>query len=188
MGMAFHTYPLERADALEDPSRYRYCSREELVDAVDPDRTDVVADLGSGTGFYTDDVAPFVARCYAVDVQSGMHDRYREKGLPENVRPVTAAVDAMPFDDGDLDAAFTTMTYHEFATAEALAEIRRVLDADGRLVVVDGSARGDGEEGPSPDERYDLARARGQLREAGFAERRSHTRPETFLLVAKPRT
>ena len=183
--MAFHTYPLERADALEDPSRYRYCSREELVDALDPDGDDVVADLGSGTGFYTDDVAPFVDRCYAVDVQSGMHERYREKGLPENVTTVTAAVDSMPFDDGELDAAVTTMTYHEFATPDALAEVRRVLADGGRFVVVDWTANGSGEEGPPLDERFDLARAREQVREADFGEIYSATRPETFVLVGR---
>ncbi|WP_247000383.1 class I SAM-dependent methyltransferase [Halosolutus gelatinilyticus] len=113
--MGFHTYPIERADALEDPSRYRYCSREELLAALDPTPTDVVADLGSGTGFYTDDVAPFVETIYAVDVQSAMHDRYREKGAPENVEFVTSEVSSLPFADDHLDAAFSTMTHHEYA-------------------------------------------------------------------------
>ena len=184
--MAFHTYPLERADALEDPSRYRYCSREELLAALSVESNDIVADLGSGTGFYTDDVAPFVEQVYAVDVQEGMHDRYREKGVPGNVELVTAEVEELPLDDGALDAAFSTMTYHEFATPAALAELRRVLSPDGRLVTVDWSAEGAGESGPSRDERFDLDRAVEHHREAGFAVERTEARPETFLLVARP--
>lgn len=183
--MAFHTYPLERADALEDPSRYRFCSREELVEALDPAPDDVVADLGSGTGFFTDDVAPFVDRCYAVDVQAGMHERYRQKGLPDNVETVTAAVDSMPFDEGYLDGAFTTMTYHEFATPESLAEVHRVLADGGRLVVVDWTSEGSGEAGPSLDERFDLRDALDHIREAGFTEVHGATRPETFLAVVR---
>ena len=183
--MAFHTYPLERADALEDPSRYRYCSREELLAALSVDSEDVVADLGSGTGFYTDDVAPFAEQVYAVDVQEGMHDRYREKGVPENVGLVTAEVEDLPIPDDTLDAAFSTMTYHEFATPAALAELRRVLGPDGRLVTVDWAAEGAGESGPSREERFALDEAVEHHRDADFAVERAEARPETFLLVAR---
>ena len=83
--MGYHTFPLENADALEEPARFRFCSREELLALIDPSPAAVVADLGSGTGFYTDEVAPFVEHCYAVDVQTGMHDRYREIFSGESV-------------------------------------------------------------------------------------------------------
>lgn len=57
--MGFHMFDTDQADQLEDAgSRYRYLSREELLDALDLSPTDTVADIGSGTGFYIDDVAP----------------------------------------------------------------------------------------------------------------------------------
>ena len=112
--MGFHTYPVERAPELEDPSRYRFCSREELLGLLSLDGTETVVDLGSGTGFYTDDVAPFAEQVYAVDLQEEMHEIYGEKGVPENVTLVTAEVADLPLDDGECDAAVTTMTYHEF--------------------------------------------------------------------------
>ena len=129
--MGFHTFPVERADDLDDVSRYASLSVDELVFALDPDPEATVADLGSGVGFDTDDVAPFVGRVYAVDVQSEMHEVYRERGIPENVDLVTAGVDDLPFTDDDLDAAFSTMTYHEFYSEAALADIARVLRPDG---------------------------------------------------------
>ncbi|NEU58310.1 class I SAM-dependent methyltransferase [Halorussus sp. MSC15.2] len=115
--MGFHTFDPESADRLEDESRYRYLSREELVGALalGSGRGDTVADLGSGTGFYTDDVAPFAGEVRAIDVQAEMHELFREKGVPENVELVTADVGDLPFADGELDAAFSTMTFHEFA-------------------------------------------------------------------------
>lgn len=182
--MGFHTFPVDRADALEDESRYRYCSREELVAALALDGSETVADLGSGTGFYTDDVAPFAASVYAVDVQSEMHDAYREKGAPANVEFATAEVADLPFDDDALDAAFSTMTHHEYADATAFAELRRVLAPGARLVTVDWSANGAGEDGPPTDERFALADAVDDLEAAGFAVERASERPETFLLVA----
>ncbi len=183
--MGYHTFPLDNADALEDPTRYRFCSREELVALVDPGPESTVADLGSGTGFYTDEIAPFAGRVYAVDVQEGMHDRYREKGLPDNVDPVTAEVGDLPFADGDLDRAFSTMTYHEYAGDGALEEVARALREGGVHAVVDWTRQGAGERGPPTDERYDLEAAIAHHREAGFAVERARTRPETFVLAAR---
>jgi ubiquinone/menaquinone biosynthesis C-methylase UbiE len=182
--MGFHTYPVDRADALDDPARFRYVSAEELCSLLGPEPTDTVADLGSGTGFYTDVIAPHVARCYAVDVQGEMHDLYREKGLPANVEPVTANVEDLPFADGALDGAFSTMTYHEFASPAALAELHRVLAPGARLAIADWSAEGAGEDGPPLTERFSLLDATDALEEAGFAVNRADARYETFVLGA----
>jgi ubiquinone/menaquinone biosynthesis C-methylase UbiE len=182
--MGFHTFDADRAEKLEDESRYRYLSREELVGNLEPSGDDVVADLGSGTGFYTDDVAPFVRRLHAVDVQEAMHDQYREKGIPDSVSLVTADVADLPFSDGELDAAFSTMTFHEFAGAEALEEVARVLDDDGRFVVADWTAAGAGESGPPVEERYDLDGARERVSDAGLTVEYASERPETYLFVA----
>jgi ubiquinone/menaquinone biosynthesis C-methylase UbiE len=182
--MGFHTFDADRAEALEDASRYRYCSREELLSLLGVGAEAVVADLGSGTGFYTDDVAPHVGTCYAVDVQSAMHDHYREKGLPASVETVTAEVGDLPFADDALDAVFSTMTYHEFATPDSFAELARVVRPGGRVVTVDWSADGDGESGPPREERYALEDAVAGFSAAGFRVARAETRRETFVCVA----
>ena len=183
--MGFHTFDPGRADKLEDVSRYRYLSREELIAALDPEPTDSVADLGSGTGFYTDEVAPFAGDVRAVDLQAEMHELYREKGVPENVALVTADVADLPFADGELDAAFSTMTFHEFASEAALTEVARVLREGGRFVVADWTANGDGESGPPLDERYDQATAVELLEGAGFEVSQADERPETLFVVGQ---
>ena len=202
--MGFHTFDPASADKLEDESRYRYCSREELVAALElgDDRDATVADLGSGTGFYTDDVAPFAGEVRAVDVQTEMHDRYREKGVPENVELVTADVGDLPFADGELDAAFSTMTFHEFAGdghgegaegggedhtggAGGESEVARVLRDGGRFVVADWTSDGGDEEGPPVAERYDRDEAVALLERAGFDVVRADERPETFFVIAR---
>ncbi|SEL75688.1 class I SAM-dependent methyltransferase [Haloferax larsenii] len=183
--MGFHTFDVDSAAKLDDPSRYRFVSREELLSLLDPRPGDIVADLGSGTGFFTDDVAPSVDTVYAVDVQEAMHDFYRDKGTPENVEFVTADVASLPFDDDHLDAAFSTMTYHEFATDEALAEIARVVAPGGHVVTIDWSAAGDGEAGPPTDERFGLGDAVESFEAAGFTVTHGATRRETFVCVAR---
>ena len=182
--MGFHTFPIDRADALEDVSRYRFLSREELVGALSPTGTETLCDLGSGTGFYTDELAPFVERVYAVDLQREMHELYETKGVPDNVTTITADVADLPLPDDACDLAVTVMTYHEFASAASLSEVHRVLDPGGRFVIADWSRAGSGDDGPSIDERYDAEIATDRLTEAGFTIERSDERVETFMIVA----
>ncbi len=108
--MGFHTFDADKAEKLEDLSRYQYLSVDELLATFEPRLDDTVADIGSGTGFYTDEIAPHVEKVYAVDVQPAMHETYQEKGVPENVEFVTAEAADMPFDDDALDAVVSTMT------------------------------------------------------------------------------
>lgn len=183
--MGHHTFDIEKADNLEDLSRFRYLSAEELRWALDLTGDETVADLGSGTGFFTDVVAPDAGEVYGVDLQAEMHEYYREKGVPDNVDLVTSDVADMPFDDGELDAAFATMTYHEFASEAALAELARVLSSAGELIIVDWAASGEGSDGPPLDERYSIEDAVEALQEAGFTVEFEAVRPETFFLTAR---
>jgi ubiquinone/menaquinone biosynthesis C-methylase UbiE len=183
--MGFHTFDVDGADRLEDPTRYAYLSVDELLALFDPGPADRVADLGSGTGFYTDDVAPSAGTVYAVDVQAEMHEFYRDKGVPEAVELVTAAVEDLPFPDDHLDAAVSTMTFHEFATPSALAEVARVLTPGGRLAIADWTATGRGEDGPPLSERFDAAAAAAMLADAGFEVDSVDDRRETFVLRAR---
>jgi ubiquinone/menaquinone biosynthesis C-methylase UbiE len=183
--MGYHTFDADRADKLEDaPQRYRFLSAEELRWALSADSDGTVADLGSGTGFYTDDIAPAVDRVYAVDIQEAMHDYYREKGVPDNVDLVTSPVDDLPLDTGGLDGAFSTMTYHEFASDGALREVARVLKPQGTFAIVDWAASGSGRDGPPVDERFSSDEATDALRQHGFTVEFEAVRPETFLVVA----
>ncbi|EFW92279.1 Methyltransferase type 11 [Haladaptatus paucihalophilus DX253] len=154
-----------------------------MVAALSTTGGDVIADLGSGTGFYTDDVAPHVDHLYGVDVQDAMHDYYHEKGVPDNVELITSGVEDLPFEDGQLDAAFSTMTYHEFTSGDAIQELKRVLASGSRIVIADWSAHGGGESGPPLEERFTVEEAATALREGGFDIQSESTRPETFVIV-----
>lgn len=182
--MGYHTFDAAEADRLEGPERYRQVSVEELLGTLALEGAETVLDVGSGTGFYTDDIAPAAGRVLALDIQPAMHAFYSEKGVPDTVSPVTAVADALPFADGSVDAAFSTMTYHEFATGEALAELARVLAPGGRFVVADWSGDGPGRSGPPVAERYSPADVRDHLAGTSLALERLDERPETFLFVA----
>lgn len=179
-----HTFDVANADRLEDVGRFRYCSRDELVALVGRESERVV-DLGSGTGFYTREVAPYVGTCLGLDVQREMHGIHRQHGQIGNVELATAEVDAIPLATDAVDAAVSTMTFHEFCTPEGLEEIARVIRPGGRFANVDWSAEGAGEDGPGMADRQSAASAAALVREAGFAVERAEERPETFVLLAR---
>ncbi|TQQ83296.1 class I SAM-dependent methyltransferase [Halonotius terrestris] len=185
--MGFHTFDPSRADRLEDVSRYRFCSREELLGALDAGSgtDDHLIDLGSGTGFYTADLAPFFGRVSAVDIQAEMHELFRENGVPDNVDLVESSTDSLPLGDGAADAAVSTMTAHEIPLASTLTDLRRVLAPDSPVVVVDWSADGRGEAGPPRDERHDADFVADAFTEAGFSVEVATERGETFSIRAR---
>lgn len=183
--MGFHTFDPAEVDRLEDPTRFRFCSREELIGALPTGPEGRLLDIGSGSGFYTDEIAPFVGALCAVDLQPAMHRRYADRGVPGNVSLVTAGAERLPFADGSFDGSFSTMTFHESASGPSLAELARVLDDGGRAVFVDWSGAGSGAAGPPVDERYDVDTAGTMLAEAGFRVVTARERTETFLLVGE---
>lgn len=180
-----HTFDPGGADHLEDVSRYAYLSIDELLAAIDPDPDATVADLGSGTGFYTRSVAPHVGRILAIDLQADMHAAFADHGVPVNVDRVTAIVDAVPVRTDALDGVYSTMTYHEFAGADARAELARIVRPEGRLAIADWSAAGTGERGPPLSGRYDAATVAEHLEDAGFDVDRAVDRRETLVVVAR---
>ncbi|MES3518068.1 MAG: class I SAM-dependent methyltransferase [Natronomonas sp.] len=178
----FHTFDPGRADELEETDRYRHLSVEELIGASAVSGDDVVVDLGSGTGFYTDDFAAVAERVYAIDVQPLMHRLYREKGLPPNVESIAADGGHVPLSDRVADVVVSTMTHHELP-ARTASEAARLLRPGGRIVVADWTADGPGEAGPPLDERFDTWWVASTLSDAGFEITRAESRRETLFVV-----
>ena len=175
---------LNRIDQLRDPSQYNYLSGEELRYLLNPDPDCVVADFGSGTGFYTDEIAPVVGTAYAIDDLEQMHAEYRECGMPSNVEPIVSDFAETPLKTNELDGAISTRTFHHgFETA--LDEVARVMRPGGRFVIMDWSATGAGErDTPVEEEYFDLATVQSLLIDSGFEIRSAQERRETFAIVA----
>jgi ubiquinone/menaquinone biosynthesis C-methylase UbiE len=183
-----HEHGPSRIDRLNDPAQYRYLSAEELRRFLDPNPDWTVLDLGSGTGFYTDAVAPVVDTAYAVDVSPEMHEAYRDRGRPGNVESITADVADVPLEDAVADGALSLRTFHH-GVSDALDEVARLLRPGGRFVVVDWSATGvgDRDRGPDPENCFDLATVQSMLVDEGFEIADAHERRETFVVVARVR-
>ncbi|HWC37109.1 MAG TPA: class I SAM-dependent methyltransferase, partial [Acidimicrobiales bacterium] len=93
-----------------------------------------VVDLAAGTGKLTRLLLPTGARVVAVEPVAAMRETLARVVPDAEILEGTAA--AMPLPDGSADAVTVAQAFHWFSTAEALAEIHRVLRADGRLALV----------------------------------------------------
>jgi len=98
-----------------------------------------VGDLGCGTGQLTAALAPFVRHVIAVDASAAMLQAAKKRlnGF-ENVELRRGDLEALPIDNGRLDAATLGLVLHHLPEPDrALAEVARVLKPRGRLLIVD---------------------------------------------------
>jgi ubiquinone/menaquinone biosynthesis C-methylase UbiE len=117
-------------------------TRDRLRAVLRPTPGERVLEIGPGTGYYTLDMAEWVAPDGTVeifDLQQEFLDhvmrRAAERGL-KNVVPTQGDATALPYDDVSIDAVVLTAVLGEIPDpAAALREIHRVLRPTGRLVV-----------------------------------------------------
>jgi ArsR family transcriptional regulator len=108
-----------------------------LLGLIDSELT--VGDLGCGTGQLAATVAPFVRRVIAVDGSTDMLDAARKRlaHLP-NVDVREGELEALPINDGELDAALLSLVLHYSADPQrTLTEAARVLRPGGKVLVID---------------------------------------------------
>jgi SAM-dependent methyltransferase len=91
-------------------------------------------DLGAGTGKFTRLVLRTGAKVIAVEPVEGMRAALNA-ALPD-VTALQGSATEIPLADSSVQAVVCAQAFHWFATAEALAEIRRVLAPGGRLGLV----------------------------------------------------
>ena len=98
-----------------------------------------MGDLGCGTGQVSAALAPFVAQVIAVDGSAAMLQAAKKRLREfDNVELRRGDLEALPIEDGTLDAATLMLVLHHVAEPErALTEAARVLRPGSPVVIVD---------------------------------------------------
>ena len=105
--------------------------------------TDVVADVGAGTGYFSFRIAPLVpqGKVLAVDIQPEMLDHIRRRQgetALRNVEPVLGTLDDPKLPPASVDLALLVDVYHEFSyPREMMLAIARALKPGGRVALVE---------------------------------------------------
>jgi ubiquinone/menaquinone biosynthesis C-methylase UbiE len=133
----------EAADWLDRPEREKEEAPKLLVEVMQLKATDVVADIGAGSGYFTFLMSPRVpeGKVLAVDIQPEMLDlirgRAKENGM-KNVEPVLGTITDPKLAESSVDGVLLVDAYHEFDHPREMMEaIVRSLKPSGRVFLVE---------------------------------------------------
>jgi ubiquinone/menaquinone biosynthesis C-methylase UbiE len=185
-----HQDPQAYIAMLEDPARDAYQKPEAVVGALGLRPGEAVADIGSGSGYFTLRLAGPVGpegRVYAVDVDPNMvrhlNRRLRDAGI-DTVRSILAEPDDPLLADASVDRFFVCDTWHHIEDqAKYLALMKKMLRAGGEVVMIDFKKEAT-PMGPPLDMRIAKDQLVKQMREAGFSLSAEHAfLPYQYFLV-----
>jgi SAM-dependent methyltransferase len=128
---------------LERPSRAIEEQPDSVIEALGLKPTDVVADLGAGTGYFSFRLSSRVpeGKVLAVDVQPEMIDILnflKQDAQANNIEPILGSETDPNLPANSLDLALMVDAYHEFAyPREMMTGIVRAVKPGGRVVLVE---------------------------------------------------
>lgn len=164
----------EVASWLDRPERELAEFPERLVRALDLKPSDVVADIGAGTGFYTFRIADMVPHGHvlAVDIQPEMLADLRARAESEgyaNVEVIQGDADDPNLPQASVDLVLVVGSYHEFFYPyEMMQQIEGALVPGGRVVLAE--YRGEDETLALPSlHRLTEAQARKEMEHVGLS-------------------
>ncbi len=167
-------FDASRAHVLDAPERLVWLPPAEVVASLLLEPTDVIADLGAGTGYFSLAMAAEATqgRIYAVDAQKEMLDLIEDKlsgQQASNVHLVHADAHKTGLADGSCSLVFMANVWHEFDDRSAvLHESLRILTRLGRIAILDWRPDVEREAGPPLDHRIDSKTAMAELAAAGL--------------------
>jgi len=187
-----HKFPAEHAARLESPERLALLPIDRVVALAGVGPGSRILDIGCGTGVFTIPFARAVGpggRVLAADILPGMVEACRRRAAAEGLANVEVALsteNAVPFPAASAELVFACQLLHELHEPPLFfAEMRRLLAADGRLVVVDWEKVDTGI-GPPVEKRLTPDEARALLQENGFrVERCESVSRANYLLAAR---
>lgn len=117
--------------------------RDRILELAAPQRTDVVVDVGCGTGLLALELADRVERVWAIDISPSMIDYLSTKAASadlDNIDGAVASAVSLPLVDACADIVVSNYCFHhpdDAGKRRALDEAMRVLRPGGRLVFGD---------------------------------------------------
>ena len=174
----------------DDPKRDASQKPHEVIQALALKPDAVVADIGSGTGYFSVRFAHVVpkGRVYGADTEPDMVKYLAERAKREKLGNVTA-IAAAP-DDPRLpekaDLIIMVDVFHHIADhARYLKKLQGSLKPGGRLAIID--FRMNSPDGPPKSSRIAPDRVKTELKSAGYALVQEHTfLPNQYFLVFQP--
>ena len=178
------------AQVFDDPKRDAWQKPHEVIRALALKPDAIVADIGSGTGYFSARFANMVpkGRVYGVDTEPDMVKYLAERAKREGIKNITA-VAGKP-DDPRLpektDLVIMVDVYHHVENREVyFRKLANSLKPGGRIAIID--FRMDSKDGPPKSARIAPDRVKAELNRAGYRLVQEHAfLPNQYFLVFEP--
>ncbi len=97
----------------------------------------VAADIGSGTGIFSEELCPYVSRIFAIEPNSDMRAVAEEKyAAHKNIISVNGSAENTKLSDKSVDFITAVQAFHWFDRQSFKAECRRILKDNGNILLV----------------------------------------------------
>jgi len=178
------------AQVFDDPQRDVWQKPHEVIQALALKPDAVIADIGSGTGYFSARFAHMVpkGRVYGVDTEPDMVKYLAERAKREGLKNVTAVAGAAgdPRLPEKVDLIVMVDVFHHVGERDRY--FRRLGDSlkpGGRIAIID--FRMDSPNGPPKSSRIAPDRVKTELKSAGYALVQEHAfLPNQYFLVFQP--
>jgi len=178
------------AQIFDDPQRDAWQKPHEVIQALALKPDAVIADIGSGTGYFSARFANMVpkGRVYGVDTEPDMVKYLAERAKREGLKNVTAVTGAPgdPRLPEKVDLIIMVDVFHHVGDRDRyFRRLRDSLKPGGRLAIID--FRMDSPDGPPKSARIAPDRVKTELKGAGYALIQEHAfLPNQYFLIFQP--
>jgi len=131
-------------ERFEGEAREIFAERARILEALEIEPGERVADVGAGTGLFTIPMAQATGaegKVYAVDIAPPFLEQIQQRADAQRLAQVETVLcreDSVTLPSNSIDLAFICDTYHHFEYPRStLTSIFRALTPGGRLVIVD---------------------------------------------------
>jgi predicted methyltransferase len=178
------------AQVFDDPKRDAWQKPHEVIQALKLKPDAVIADIGSGTGYFAARFAHMVpkGRVYGVDTEPDMVKYLAERAQREGLKNITAvqAKAGAPRLPEKADVVVLVDVYHHVENREQyFRQLQNSLKTGGRLAIID--FRLDSPEGPPKAARIAPEQVKSELLRAGYRLAEEHGfLPNQYFLIFQP--
>lgn len=179
-----------KIENLDNSNRNKNFTPEELLKMIPINKSDIILDLGSGTGYLSIPASKMVDNIvYALDIDSKMLDfiesKARDKNIT-NIKSIQGSIDNIPLSDNSIDIVLASLVLHEVnPLSKALDQIKRVLKENGYFLCLEFEKK-DLNNGHKMHPRIHSSEMDHELKSAGFnIEKKLSLDDSLYILIAK---
>ena len=163
----------EYARILNDPAREAWQKPQEVIAALKIQPSDVIADIGAGSGYFARRFVEHASKVYAVDISADLL-KIAANGAPKNLVTVLASEDDPKLPSSSVNLVFICDVLHHIENRPAYYQkLKTALKPGGRIVNIDFYKK-DLPVGPPVPMKLSEEQVIDEFKAAGFKLARKH--------------